>query len=115
MFLFKLKWPSILILSLKDTLTNIDHVSLTKNQIFLLKCPQAIFFMKKLEKTEEDIFGALKKRKDAKKTKSNKNQLDGSEASSSDSDNTFEEFFSSSDESSNEVLQEETSDENKDS
>ena len=73
MFLFKLKWPSILILSLKDTLTNIDHVSLTKNQIFLLKCPQAIFFMKKLEKTEEDIFGALKKRKDAKKTKSNKN------------------------------------------
>ena len=114
MFLFKLKWPSILILSIKNTLTNIHHVSLTNNRIFLLDCPRAIFLMKKLEKTEEDIFGALKKRKEAKKTPSNKNPSDGDE-SSSNSDNTFEEFFSSSDESSNEVLQEESSDENKDS
>jgi len=115
MFLFKLRWPHKLTLNTKNRyFPNFIFISsLNSLHCPFLNVPIFSLFMKQLEKTEEELFEAIKKRKVEKKNDTKKEVLD--DDSSSDTDKTFEEFFSSSDDSSNEILQEESSDESKDS
>lgn len=102
-----LKWESLAFTNKYKFLSYILLFSPLKMQQFhkILILPPKI----KLNPSENDIYESMNKRKIQKKAQ-NKDFYNDEDSEDSDNDKTFEEFFSSSDESTEEILKDSSED-----